>query len=124
MRPLPISENNTDLPVVNRGALVLRATQAFVEWANSCGEGPQLNFEEMDEDEHTVYLIPEVDYRPDAWLRQHYRILFEYELGSWCTDPTSWPKDQSFEVFQRFFTVHFHSMVVDLGEEPITSDDE
>ena len=120
----PVSEDDFDLPVVNRGALVLRATQAFVEWANSCGEGPKLALEELDEDEHTVYLVPEVEHRPDAWLRQHFRILFEYELASWCTDAACWPEDRSFEAFQRYFTTQFHSMVVDLGEEPITSDDE
>jgi hypothetical protein len=120
----PISEDDFDLPVVNRGALVLRATQAFIEWANSCGEGPKLALEEMNEDEHTVYLVPEVEYRPDAWLRQHFRILFEYELASWCTDAACWPEDRSFEAFQRYFTVQFHSMVVDLGDEPITSGDE
>jgi hypothetical protein len=57
-------------------------------------------------------------------MRQHFRILFEYELASWCTDAACWPEDRSFEAFQRYFTVQFHSMVVDLGEEPITSDDE
>ena len=110
-----------DLPAVNRAALLLTPTQAYADWANTCGEGPQFILSEMEDDATTVHLIPEVDYRPDAWLRKHYRRLFEHELWSWCTDPSSWPKDRSFRTFQQFFTVHFHSMVMDLGREPIFS---
>lgn len=108
-----------DLPTVNRAALLLTPTQAYADWANSCGDGPQFVLSERDDDDSTIYLIPEVDFRPDAWVRKHYRTLFEYELWNWCTDPSLWPKDRSYKAFQQFFTVHFHSLVADLGDEPI-----
>jgi hypothetical protein len=120
MGVLPYSRKY-DLPAVNRAALLLKPTQAYADWANSCGEGPKLVLSEMEDDFSSVYLIPEVDFRPDAWLRKHYRTLFEHELWNWCTDPSTWPKGRSFRAFQEFFTVHFHSMVVDLGGEPIYS---
>ena len=107
--------------MVNRAALLVKPTQAYADWANSCGEGPQLILSEMEDDVGTVYLIPEQDFRPDKWLRKHYRRLFEYELWNWCTDPSQWPKDRSFHAFQQFFTVQFNSMVTDLGREPIAS---
>ena len=110
-----------DLPAVNRSGLVLEPTAAYAEWANSCGEGPMLVLSEMRDDALTIYLIPQMEVGPEAWLRQHYRSLFEHELWGWCTDPAYWPKDLSFEAFQRFFTVHWHSMVMDMGKEPITS---
>lgn len=113
--------SSSDLPVVNRAALVLRPTQAYVEWANSCGEGPKLILGEMRDDESTVFLIPEMDFGPAAWLRKHYRILFEEGLYAWCTDEAYWPKDRSYKAFQKLFQVHFHSLVMDVGKEPITS---
>ena len=112
-----------DLPMVNRAALVLEATQIYVDWANNCpGGGPKLVLSEMRDDASTVYLIPEMDFGPEAWLRKHYLALFEQELHAWHTDKTDWPKDRSFEAFNKFFTVRFHSMVLDMGEEPIASD--
>jgi len=116
-----LSGQGFDLPTVNRAALLLRPTQAYAEWANSCGEGPRLVLSEMRDDDSTVYLIPEMENGPEAWVRKHYRSLFEYELWSWCTDPSYWPKDRSFAAFQRFFTVHFHSVVAELGEEPLAA---
>ncbi len=114
------SPQHFDLPAVNRSALLLQPTQDYVEWANSCGEGPMFVLSEMRDDAITVYLIPEMEIGPEAWLRQHYLPLFEHELYSWCTDPTYWPKDRSLEAFQQFFAIHFHSLVVDVGQEPIT----
>jgi hypothetical protein len=98
---------------------VLAPTQAYVDWANSCGPGPQLVLSEMRDDALTVYLIPEVDVGPENWLREHYLALFEQELHAWSTDVSTWPRARSFASFQRFFTVHFHPLVFDMGDEPI-----
>jgi len=112
-----------DLPMVNRSALVLEATQVYVDWANNCpGGGPKLVLSEMRDDASSVYLIPEMDFGPEAWLRKNYLTIFEEELHAWHTDETDWPKDRSFKAFQRFFTVSFHSMVMDLGDLPIVVD--
>ena len=110
----------TDLPMVSRSALILEATQVYVDWANNCpGGGPRLVLSEMRDDQSTVYLIPEMDFGPEAWLRTNYLAMFEEELHAWCTDESYWPKDRSFKAFNRFFTVRFYSMVVDMDEESI-----
>ena len=115
--------HGADLPMVNRAALVLEATQVYVDWANNCpGGGPKLVLSEMRDDESTVYLIPEMDFGPEPWLRKNYLAMFEQELHAWCTDKTYWPKDRSFSAFNKFFKVRFHSMVLDMGEERIARD--
>jgi hypothetical protein len=110
-----------DLPAVNRSALVLEPTSAYAEWANSCGDGPMFVLSGMIDDDRSVYLIPEMEVGPETWLQQHWPSLFEHELWSWCTDPAYWPRDRSFETFQRFFIVHWHSMVMDVGEGRLAS---
>jgi hypothetical protein len=105
-----------DLPMVNRASVVLEATQVYVDWANNCpGGGPKLVLSEMRDDQSTVYLIPEMDFGPEEWLRENYLSMFEEELYAWHTRESDWPKDRSFEAFRRFFKVRFHSMVLDMG---------
>jgi len=106
-----------DLPMVSRSALVLEPTRAYWEWAKSCpGEDPKVPPAGTgEEDEGTVYLIPEMDLGPEGWLRSNYAAIFEHELWAWCTDETLWPADRSLDAFTRFFTVRFCSMVLDMG---------
>ena len=43
---------------------------------------------EMRDDESSVYLIPEMDFGPEDWLRKNYLAIFEEELHAWHTDET------------------------------------
>jgi len=102
--------------MVNRASVVLEATQVYADWANSCpGGGPKMVLSEMRDDQTTVYLIPEMDFGPEEWLRENYLPMFEEELYAWHTRESDWPEDRSFEAFSRFFKVRFHSMVLDTG---------
>jgi len=104
------------LPMVNRASVVLEATQVYADWANSCpGGGPKMVLSEVPDDQSTVYLIPEMDFGPEEWLRGNYLPMFEEELYAWHTDKSDWPEDRSFEAFSRFFKVRFRSMVLDMG---------
>jgi hypothetical protein len=55
-------------------------------------------------------------------LREFYEVIFEEELLGWWTDGQPHPSDRTFQMFQEWFDVEFHSMVVDLLEEEIESD--
>jgi hypothetical protein len=109
--------HGADLPMVSRSALVLEPTAAYWEWANSCpGDDPKVPPPGLgQEDESTVYLIPQMDLGPESWLRRHFAAILEHELWAWCTDTTFWPADRSFDAFNRFFNVRFCSMVLDMG---------
>ena len=113
-----------ELPTVNRCAVVLEPTSAYLEWAKSCPEGDEgLTLDEVRE-EGTVYLIPEVDAEPETWLKRNYKAMFEHELESWCTDDAFWPEDRSFKAFKGFFDIRFCSMVLDMGKGAIERDGE
>lgn len=113
-----------DLPIVNRSAVVLTAKQAFLGWINSCPDSdPPLKLDDLN-NEPTIYLIPEQEVNPDAWLEENSSILFEEELGGWYTDETRWPKDRSYAEFRRFFDIRFSSLVVDTISEPLKTDED
>ena len=116
-------ERGADLPTVNRYAVVLAPTEAYLEWARECPErDPELTLELLRED-GTVYLIPETNAEPDNWLRRNYAAMFEHELDAWYTDDAFWPEDRSFKTFQKFFEVRFCSMVFDMGNGRIVRED-
>ena len=44
--------------------------------------------------------------------------IFEQELESWDRLQEAWPKDRSFEAFQRWFD-SIHWMIFDMADEPL-----
>jgi hypothetical protein len=115
-------EVGLDLPTVNRFAVVLEPAAGYLEWARGCPDTPPELMLQEAVSEGTVYLIPETDAEPEAWLRRHYAPLFAHELFAWCTDEACWPRDRSFKTFNKFFRVRFCSLVLDLGRGPIERD--
>lgn len=107
------------LPMVNRAAVVLEPAGGYLEWARACPDTPPELMLEEAVTEGTVYLLPETDAGPEAWLRRNYTTLFAHELFAWCTDEAFWPRDRSFKAFKKFFLVRFCSLVLDLGRGPI-----
>ena len=66
----------------------------------------------------SAYLLPE--YGDD---RERDEILREFlELFGWWTDEQAHPAERTFQMFQEWFEVEFHSMVVDLLEDEIESE--
>jgi hypothetical protein len=103
----------SEFPTINRHAVILVPTEECLEWVRSCA-GDDMPLADV-EREPTVYLIPEGKAAPEAYLRRHFKAIFEEELNSWYTDPDMWPKDRSFKTFKKFFAVQVSTMVFDLG---------
>lgn len=51
-----------------------------------------------------------------------YETIFELELEGWCLDDEKWPSIRTLGVFMEWFTVEFHSMVIDLCGDPLVDD--
>lgn len=113
----------TELTKINRFAVTLIPTEAFLEWANSCPSEKAMTIAEMQR-EPTVYLIPEGRSEPESYVRRHYKAMFEEELNSWYTDPEMWPTDLSFKMFKKFFDVQVSTMVFDLGKGMIIKEED
>jgi len=47
--------------------------------------------------------------------------IFEAELDAWYHAPAEWPADRSMETFGRWFTYSFHSVIVDLCDDGLVT---
>ncbi len=72
-------------------------------------------FKHLDE-ESLLYLIPWINNPEDCinFIKEHYLELFRNSLTLWCKDERGWPKDLSYERFNEFFTVEFHTHIYDV----------
>jgi hypothetical protein len=101
--------------------IILRAKQPFLDWARALDDGDRdLTLEALSED-NTAYLVPVIwyDYDRQPMIEWCYDILFEEQLYAWWTDKAAWPKKRDLKTFLEWFEVEFHSMVLDLCDEPI-----
>ena len=107
------------MQTVNRQAARVRAKQPFVDWINSVtkveGDSSRVDLAQVNED-CNVYLFDEFDHPDDtrSYFEDFKEEIFEAELMGWYTDPSRWPKDRTIEMFDCWFEVEFHCMVVDL----------
>ena len=111
--------------MLNRTAIILRYQEPFVRWINEADPVVEERSIDIEPDECTVYLIHEIENREDldAWLAQHYQILFEEELSGWYTDESLWPTDRSLALFHEWIHVEYHTTVVDAVDGPLVDDD-
>ena len=78
---------------VNRGVLVLKPKELFLNWVNSTDDaGVVLTLDEVSRD-CTAYLTPEIEDDDELMgvLEQTYDLLFELELVGWVQDEAKWP---------------------------------
>ena len=76
--------------------------------------------EELLDDCDTI-LLPDTDSLEEAHelLEPLKPDLFAVQLDGWLRDPSARPQDRSAAVFDQWFALEVHSMVLDLVEEPI-----
>ena len=48
--------------------------------------------------------------------------IFEEQLAGWYTGASTWPPDRSYRAFRQWFDYQYHSMLVDLCDEPLKRD--
>jgi len=111
--------------LINRAIAVIKPKQPFLEWLNRMPNPPvELTLDELQTDCTTI-LIPEFDYWDDSqsFIEGISAQVFEMELDSWYHDPNLWPADRDYRMFQDWFNVEIHSMVLDSVDEDITVED-
>ena len=112
--------------MINRAAVILRCKEPFIRWANEADpyyDDPGITLEQANL-ERTVYLIADdAAENLDEWLAHNFIQLFETELYSWFTDESLWPSTPDKKLFDEWFDVECHSVIIDtLGGDII--DDE
>jgi hypothetical protein len=112
--------------MINRAAVILKYKEPFISWLNEADpyeDNPGITLEGANQ-ERTVYLIDENDAENlEEWISLNYMQLFESELEDWYTDESLWPKNRTRKLFNEWFIVECHGVIIDtVGSEII--DDE
>ncbi|MFN7096725.1 MAG: hypothetical protein ACK4PR_04110 [Gammaproteobacteria bacterium] len=103
--------------IVDRIVAIIRPKQKMLQWLHDQPE-VQANFSLQNlQTDCTALLIPPFESPRQAreYIKQTYQGIFEGELVSWGLPPTSWPKDRTYDLFNEWFNVEFHSVVLDMG---------
>src|SRR5512141_1929224 len=105
---------------VNRTLLFVVPKKPFFDWAKSI-DGESV----PESDYRTAYLIPETynETNYKAFVRKHFKSIFEEELISEYTDSALWPQTRDYKTFINWFEVQACDMVYDLGKEPLAAED-
>ena len=103
---------------VNRGVIVVKPRQPYVDWASDCDDLPtKASLKDLRID-CTTYLVPDWydDEEFERVLKRHSRFIFENELAGWTTDESTWPKRRGYKTFREWFDIEHHSVVLELGD--------
>jgi hypothetical protein len=109
------------MATLNRSAVVVKPKQPLLDWLHAADPTSQdLSLRDLVR-EPTIYLFPECDTQAelDDALRERCEEIFTQQLAGWFNDETTWPQDRALEVFRRWFDFQYHSMLVDLCDDPL-----
>ena len=102
---------------INRQIAIVKPKKPYVDWINSLPDMDEpCDLEGLNSD-CTALLLPHFDDAEESmkYIKKKFRQLFEFELDSWSSDKTTWPKNRNFTLFCKWFKVEFHSEVFDIG---------
>jgi hypothetical protein len=102
-----------------------RPGQPFLDWLHRADPtSSELSLEDLRR-EPTVYLLPECENQGEArkCLKEVCGQIFEEQLDGWYRVPSWWPNRRERDAFDRWFEWSFHSVVVDLCDEPLLQED-
>ena len=114
---------------INRSIVILRYKQAFLDWLMSADPNPpqDMTLDDLGDD-GDAFMIPGenvVDNMQDAvkWVEKHWGMFFEHTLEGWLVDESLWPQKRTLKMFREWFTIEYRSMVWDLVNAPILTED-
>ncbi|MFC2079307.1 hypothetical protein ACFLSZ_04935 [Candidatus Bipolaricaulota bacterium] len=101
--------------MLNRCVVTVRAKEPFLRWMRSLSDVESVSLDEINL-ETTAYLLPDYgdDEERQLLLVQFYDLIFEDQLAGWWTEKADWPEKRDLVMFTRWFSVDFHSILIDL----------
>ena len=112
--------------MINRAAVILKYKAPFIQWVNDADpykDNPGITLESENKD-CTVYLILEDDAENlEEWISLNFEQLFESEIEDWYTDESLWPKNRTRKLFDEWFDVECHSVLIDTVDGKIIDDE-
>jgi hypothetical protein len=110
---------------LNRTAIMVMPGQPFLDWLHRADPtSGGLSLEDLRR-EPTVYLLPQCESEEEArqCLQEVCSQIFEEQLDGWYRVPSSWPTRRDLNAFGHWFEWSFHSVVVDLADDPLVREE-
>ena len=119
----PAPDEGKPIWFINRGVLVVRPRQPFVDWVCSFDQDGPVDPEDA-RDSVNSFLVPEFDDPGETadWVEANIETVFEIMLNDWVMDPEHWPADRGWDAFEEWFELEFVELAWDLVDEPLSSD--
>jgi hypothetical protein len=119
-----LDESASQVWFLNRGLVILRPKELFVQWVRHLASDDSTPVDELVQ--ASTYLIPEFHTEDESWdwIRSNSNLLFELALNEWDADESGWPAERDWTALSEWFQVEFVDLVWDLVDEPLTSDPE
>lgn len=102
---------------VNRGYLLVRPKQAFIDWINKVDD----EFGQLEASEPNVYLIEDDFFDEEPLVKSYFKKIFLNELFAVCEDKEQFPEITE-EVFHAYFELEFGTSVFDLLKSDLVAD--
>ena len=113
------------MDVINRSAVIVMPAEPFLKWLQQVDPtSGELNPRRLETGAYDLF-APPYDTEEEAFthLEEVCAEIFEKQLDGWYRVASSWPVNRTFDIFKRWFEYRFHSMLVDLCEDPLEHDE-
>ncbi len=104
------------MKIVNRGYIVVKAKQPFIDWVNAQEDEFTMDLSS----EGNVYLVEEDAFDDEPLIKSNFKKVFLNELASVSDDDTTYPEIK-LEVFGEWFDVEIGSAVFDCESNGLQS---
>src|SRR5437660_12327989 len=109
--------------VINRIAISITGTEPYVNWmrqTDAAGERGMLTVARA-RPFGTACLLPELELEEDVqeWVEDNAAWIFEFQLGAWTDDETTWPQSRDLASFREWCNIEIHNVVVDVAVDHI-----
>lgn len=105
------------MKIVNRGFIIVRPRQPFIEWANEREEEFNLD----SETEPNIYLIDEDFFEVEPVIEANFKKIFKNELSAITDNEEEFPVLKQ-EIFELWFDVEVGSTVFDILKADLKKD--
>ena len=113
--------------VINRIAVTITGGPPYAQWTlahDAAGAKGMLTVARA-RPYGTALLLPEFELEEDVqeWVEENFSWLFEFQLGAWTDDESSWPAARDLKTFREWFRIVIHNVVVDVSDDDIDGEE-
>jgi hypothetical protein len=113
--------------VINRTAVTITGAKPYIDWTRSTDADANRGTVTVARARTygTAFLMPEFELEEDIqeWVEENAVWIFEFQLGAWTEDESTWPPTRDLKSFREWFTIDVHSVVVDVADDDIEGEE-